>query len=254
MVQVLRDNGIRVFVLPARSTIATPDSLFPNNWFSHHQEDTLVLYPMLAQNRRHERQLESLLRVLSQIGSKPRIFDFTYGEQYGQILEGTGSMVIDRVGKVAFAAESKRTNKELFYEWCQKMGYEPFLFHAYIPDRTPVYHTNICMSIAEEYALYCPESVKDNEEKKRLEKKLSSLGKEIIRISVRQVNAFCANILQLKSQNGIRKTVMSKTAFTAFTHRQKNILKKYGDLVVLDIPTIEQVGGGGTRCMLAEVF
>lgn len=255
MVSKLESEGIRVLVLGSRVDVITPDAVFPNNWFSHHQDRSLVLYPMLAKNRRLERQYYNLKNLLNDAGiNNIKKVDFTSDEEKGLILEGTGSMALDRENKIVYAMESPRTIKDEFYNWYKIMGYEPIFFHAYDKKNVPIYHTNVIMSVGKEFAVICLESIKSPQEKQTIIKKLTETGKKIIPVSIKQVFNFCANILQLVSKEGLSKIVMSRTAFNGFTNKQKSTLEKYGKLIIVDIPTIETIGGGSARCMLAEIF
>ncbi|MBI5127337.1 amidinotransferase [Candidatus Roizmanbacteria bacterium] len=255
MVEVLKMEKVRVLVLGSRVGVVTPDAVFPNNWFSHHQDGRLVLYPMLAENRRRERQFFNLKNLLSDVKiNHIKEVDFSSDEKKGLILEGTGSLVLDRENQMAFAMESPRTTKREFDRWCLNMGFEGIFFHAQDSANIPVYHTNIIMSIGREFVVICLESIKSQTEKLLIIKKLTAAGKKIIPISLKQMYKFCANILQLVSTNGSSIIVMSRTVFEALTSGQKTSLEKYGKLVVVDIPTIEAVGGGSARCMLAEIF
>lgn len=255
MVVLLRSKGVDVLTLPSRRGVVTPDAVYPNNWFSHHAGGILIVYPMLAPNRRLERQTQELKKLLIE-NEIPvsKLLDITSHEDDGHILEGTGSMVLDRENKVAFAMASVRTVKEEFDAWCRMMGYEGVFFHAIDSSKFPVYHTNIAMNMGAEFAVVCLESIPDEDERKTVEQKLKALGKEIVRISVAQIHQYCGNVLQLKSKDGKSMIVMSKTAHDAFTQENKDTLSKYGELIVAEIPTIEQVGGGSARCMMAEVF
>lgn len=255
VVNVLKEEGIRVLILESRSDVITPDSIFPNNWFSHHDDGRLVVYPMLAPNRRAERQPEALENLLEKNGIKvSEVIDLTVDENLGNILEGTGSLVLDREKKVAFAMESPRTVKAEFDKWCKSMGYEGIFFDAYDRDGFPIYHTNVTMSIGREYAVICLDSIKDLSEKRMVEEKLRGLGKEIIELSTEQIYNYCGNTLQVLSKDGSPKIIMSETAFKGFNPDQLEKLKKYGEIITVDIATIETIGGGSARCMLAEVF
>lgn len=254
-VEVLRGNGINVLVLESREDVITPDSIFPNNWFSHHSDGKLIIYPMLAPNRRAERQINVLKKLLQENEiSVTEIVDLTSDENDGNFLEGTGSMVLDRERKVVFAMESPRTTKAEFDKWCKVMGYEGIFFDAYDKNGFPIYHTNVTMSIGREYAVICLDSIKDLGEKELVREKLESLGKEIIELSIDQIYKYCGNTLQVLSEDGSAKIIMSKTAYKGFSPEQLGRLKKYGEIIALDIPEIETVGGGSARCMLAEVF
>ena len=202
-VEVLRKNDIKVLILESRSDVITPDSVFPNNWFSHHADGKLVIYPMLAPNRRDERQTNVLKNLLEENEILvSEVVDLTVDENTGNILEGTGSLVLDRENKVAFAMESPRTTKEEFEKWCKLMGYEGIFFDAYDKEGFPIYHTNVTMSIGKEYAVICLESIKDPGERRLVKNKLESLGKEIIELSIDQIYKYCGNTLQVLSSDG----------------------------------------------------
>lgn len=260
-VQTLEKNDIQVLVLPSRKDIITQDAIFPNNWFSHHGQGgnsgTIVLYPMRAENRRAERQIDNLRGLLTTIDIiDPAILDLTAEEIYSRPLEGTGSLVLDRVHKVAFAMESQRTNGETFQLWCQKMGYDGVFFHAQDKTSKPVYHTNIVMSIGEKFAVVCFEAMNKEGDKSYVRQTLLRLGKDIIDISAEQMNTFfCGNILQMRSRKNESKVILSERALEGFQKfGQAKRLERYGQLVPVNIPTIEEVGGGSARCMLAEIF
>ena len=254
MVRLLRSHQIRVLVLPGRKDLPTPDAVFPNNWFSHHREDVLALYPMLTPNRRAERQPALLLDLLQSIQCSPAVIDFSPRERDGLILEGTGSLVLDRERRVAFAMESPRTHKMVLDEWCRRMDYTACFFHGYDKLSLPIYHTNVFMSVGEGFAVACLEAIPDPAERATFEDTLRGLDKDLVRLSFEQLYAFCGNILHLRSQDGRKKIVLSQTAINAFTPGQRRRLAQYGELVPVPVPTIERIGGGSVRCMLAEVF
>jgi len=255
MVSALRARGVNVLVLPSRADTVTPDAVFPNNWFSHHAGGRLALYPMLTPNRRAERQPQALASLLAAANIPAgEVLDLSAQEAGGQILEGTGSLVLDRAHKVAFAMASPRTTRAAFDAWCAEMGYEGVFFHAYDKDSLPIYHTNVMLSIGEGFAVCCMEAVKDEAERTLLESKLIAYGRELIAVTLEQVYAFTANILHVKNAVGERLIVMSQSAYDAFTDAQKQQLAKYGELLPVKIDLIEQTGGGSARCMLAEVF
>lgn len=255
MVAALRARGVHVLVLPSPADAVTPDAVFPNNWFSHHADGTLALYPMLTPNRRAERQPQALVSLLASANIPAgETLDLSAQEANGQILEGTGSLVLDRAHNVAFAMASPRTTKKAFDAWCSHMGYEGVFFHAYDQDSLPIYHTNVMLSIGEGFAVCCMEAVKDETERSLLESKLTAYGRELIAVTLPQVYAFTANILHVKNAVGERLIVMSQSAYDAFTDLQKQQLARYGELLPVKINVIEQTGGGSARCMLAEVF
>lgn len=254
MIESLTQNNIDVLILPSRQGVVTPDAVFPNNWFSHHQEGKLVIYPMLAPNRRAERQPENLQGLLTSVNIQSEILDLSSYEEIDEILEGTGSLILDRVNKMAFAMESPRTTLGAFHKWCQEMNYEGVFFHAYDKDSLPIYHTNVVMSMGEKFAVVCLEAIKDADEKAKVIQKIQEYDREIIPISLEQVYSFCGNILELRSKSGDPKIVMSESAFNGFTRFQLEQLKEYGNIIPVSIPTIESVGGGSARCMIAEIF
>lgn len=255
MVAALHARGVQVLVLPSRADAVTPDAVFPNNWFSLHADGTLALYPMLTPNRRAERQPQALTSLLTAAGiTAAETRDFSGSEATGDILEGTGSLVLDRANKVAYAMASPRTTRAAFEAWCNAMGYEGVFFHAYDKDSLPIYHTNVMLSIGDGFAVCCMEAVKDEAERTLLEGKLTANGRQLIAVSLQQVYAFTANILHVKNTEGERLIVMSQSAYDAFTEQQRTQLSHYGELLPVQIDTIESVGGGSARCMLAEVF
>jgi hypothetical protein len=255
MVQVLQQCDIEVLVLPSRKDVVTPDAVFPNNWFSHHYDGTLVLYPMLAENRRLERQKEALLTVLKKADIPVhQIIDLTKDEDDGFFLESTGSMTFDRVHKVAFAIDSPRSIQSEFEKWCSLLGYDEVYLQALPFREKEVYHTNLEMSIGSDFALICMDVFGDEKEKNFLVKKIESLGKICIEISIDQVHSFCGNVLEVQNRHGKKFLLMSETAYHAYTSKQLALLNDFVEPLVFSIPTIEIVGGGGVRCMVAEVF
>ena len=255
MVRELRSNGIDILVLPSRKDVATPDAVFPNNWFSSHEDKIIVLYPMLTPSRRAERQPERLVALLKTAHiEKPKIIDLTKDEKKLNVLEGTGSLVLDREHSVAFAMESQRTSKAEFEKWCRIMKYKGVFFHAYDAKNFPVYHTNIIMTVGRKFAVVCLDAIKSGKEREVVRSRLEGLGKHVIPITMKQMYSFCGNLIQLISADGAPRIVLSAVALSAFTEAQKRELKGYGKLVVVNIPTIEKVGGGSARCMIAEIF
>ncbi|MFA9288944.1 MAG: citrulline utilization hydrolase CtlX [Weeksellaceae bacterium] len=254
-VDTLRAAGVNVIVCPSNKNEMTPDAVFPNNWFSTHEDGTFVLYPMKAPNRRKERQLEVLQPMLEAAGFEIKnLVDITASENQEKCLEGTGSMVFERDQKVAFAIESVRTHEEIFNEFCKQLGFKPVFFHGYDNQSNPIYHTNVLMGIGDGYVVICLEAISKQEEVAMVTAELKRLDLEIIDISMAQVRQFCGNLLQVKSTSGEKLIVMSAAAEKGFTDEQKSTLTKYGKIVAISIPTIETIGGGSARCMLAEIF
>lgn len=266
-VQTLRDAGVEVHVIHSPEGLVVPDAVYPNNWFSHHG-DKMVDYPMRNQSRSLEHQAAAVLDLLEESNiARAKIVDLTYHEKIrvpevgedgvtrmvcSEALEGTGSMVLDRTNKIAYAIESPRTNRKVFGEWCKIMGFDGLLFHG-VNDKGPIYHTNVIMGIGDRFSVLCTESISDPSERKIVKESLTQSGRELIEISLSQVDAYCGNILELKSKDGEPLIVMSKTAHDAFAPEQISKLEKYGKIVVLDIPIIES-NGGSARCIIAEIF
>lgn len=257
MVEVLESNKLTVAVLDSplgENGEITPDAVFPNNWFSTHP-GTLVIYPMKAENRRRERQPEALKdRLLGMNILYPQTIDLTKDETSGQILEGTGSLVLDRVNKIAYAIESQRTSEPELNKWADLMGYKPFFFHAEDLGDKPVYHTNVIMSVGDDFAVACIEAVKSANEKEKLIKSFSESGKTLVNITMEQMYDMCGNVLQTINTDGQRLIIMSERARKAFTKDNIKVLEKSGLIVPVNIKTIENVGGGSARCMMAEIF
>ena len=257
-VDLLSQCGINIVICPSKTDINTPDAVFPNNWISFHNElpeFDVVLYPMMAPNRRAERQLDAVLRLLPWMHTNPdRILDLTEFEQSGRFLEGTGSLVFDRPSKTVFAHESARTSYDVLDVFCQRTGYEAVKFHASDQSGQPIYHTNVVMAIGEGFSVVCLEAIPNSLERNNVERRLRELQKDIIEISLDQLNSFCGNVLQVQPARGRSRIIMSIKALDTFTASQKQRLMKHGDIIPLDIPTIETIGGGSARCMVAEIF
>lgn len=259
MVKRLEVAGVRVVVLPSRKDIATPDAVFPNNWFSLHKlangRRTLVLYPMLAPNRRAERQPELLQERLRSLGMPvDTVVDLSDGEQENRFLEGTGSMILDRVNGVTFAALSPRTSPEGLKAFSDALGYRVVSFHSQDKDGNAIYHTNVMMGMGERFAVVCLESIRDAQERQLLVDTLDRLGKKIIPITLEQVYHMCGNIIELRSAGGKPLLLLSRTAYDHFSGDQKTELEKYCALLPVDIGGIEKTGGGSARCMVGEAF
>jgi len=251
-VKVLRDNGVNITVVNDTPEPHTPDSIFPNNWVSFHDNGDILLYPMQAENRRLERR-EDIIRQLEEHFKANHIIDLSSFEAKDQFLEGTGSMVLDRDNKIAYACLSPRTNAEVLKAFCEHTGYKAVTFNAIDQNRQAIYHTNVLMAIGSSFAVICLDSIPDLQEKETVIQSLSSSGKDIINISFDQMNQFAGNMLEVKNTAGETLVVMSKTAYNSLTNAQKNKLEKYGELIYADINTIETNGGGSARCMMAEV-
>ena len=249
----LRKYGIRVIIVKDTPTPNTPDAIFPNNWFSTHSEGKVVLYPMCMPNRREERKLDVKDSIAMACPNYETV-DLTQLENQGKYLEGTGSMVLDRVNKIAYACLSPRTSQEALDEFCKKMGYKPITFHAVDSAGIPVYHTNVMMCVGTDFAIVCEDAIRSNNEMKMLKSSLENSGKEIIKITLEQMINYAGNMLELNDGKGKTFIVMSKTARESLTPVQVEQISKFGTIIDADIHTIEINGGGSARCMLAEIY
>jgi len=254
----LSDSGVRLLTMSSTDE-CTPDAVFPNNWFSVHAAEVkvlLILYPMLNANRQAERQVEKLTETLNSVGIEiSEVFDLTHFEAQGKALEGTGSLIFDRQNKVIYASKSPRMHEEVLQVLAAKLGYSTVVFSSTV-DGTLVYHTNVMMCVGTHFAIVCLECIEDAADRQSVSDSLTSHGKAVIEISVEQLKHMCGNVLELKSHTDIGATriAMSDTAFNAFTEAQREKLVMYGQIVHASIDTIEKVGGGSVRCMLAEIY
>ena len=256
-VSVLKEKGVQVTVVQDTEDPDTPDALFPNNWVSFHQDATVALYPMFAENRRLERR-EAVLEILEEDGFIiDQVMDYTAAEDSGIFLEGTGSLILDRVHKKAYCALSSRADEELFIEFCEDFEYTPVIFTANQTvngSRLPIYHTNVMMCLAETFAVICLDSIDDKKERKAVLNHLKEDGKEIIAISEAQMHRFAGNMLQVLGSNQTPYLVMSSTAYKSLTPDQLSKIEQHCEIIHVDLSTIETCGGGSARCMMAEVF
>ncbi|WP_101450169.1 citrulline utilization hydrolase CtlX [Aquimarina sp. MAR_2010_214] len=256
-VSVLREAGVKVIVIDDDHENDTPDSIFPNNWVSFHENGDVGLYPMFAVNRRKERRPEILDQIESSGFVMNNIIDYTGAEDEELFLEGTGSLVLDRVNRKAYCALSPRADEDLFIEFCEDFEYTPVIFTAYQTvneKRLPIYHTNVMMGVGETFAVVCLESIDDKKERKNLINHLRDDDKEIIAITEDQVNNFAGNMLQVVGLGDKRYIVMSSAAFKSLTKDQIAKIEKHCAILHSNLNTIETLGGGSARCMMAEVF
>ncbi|MEM6843044.1 MAG: arginine deiminase-related protein [Bacteroidota bacterium] len=258
LVNTLTQRGVKVITVDDTAEKETPDSIFPNNWISFHQDGTVVTYPMWAPNRRKERRDDILSPLIQQHRySIRRKIDYSYFEAEEKFLEGTGSMVLDRKNRIAYACVSPRTHLHLLSEFCQEFGYRPIVFIAsqMIDDGfAEIYHTNVMMSIGEDFAIFCADALKNTWEQKDILQIIQDTDKEVILISEEQCNQFAGNMLQVKNQQGEKLLVMSEQAYNSLNQEQIKQIKRYTDIVHSPLNTIESCGGGSARCMMAEVF
>ena len=256
-VEKLRAAGINVIVIDDTLEPDTPDSIFPNNWISFHENGDIALYPMFAENRRLERR-EDVFDILEEKGFEINdIMDYTSAEEDGIFLEGTGSIILDRENEIAYCALSPRADEELFIEFCEDFEYNPVIFEAYQTvngERKHIYHTNVMMCIAETFAVICADCIDDKAERKMVLQKLKESGKEIILITEEQVNNFAGNMLQVRGANDERFLIMSDAAYNVLTQDQIAKIEKHCKILHASLDIIEACGGGSARCMMAEVF
>ncbi|WP_397447292.1 citrulline utilization hydrolase CtlX [Polaribacter sp. R77954] len=256
-VDKLKSYGVKVIVVSDTKELDTPDAVFPNNWNSFHADGTVAIYPMFAENRRLERR-EDILEAIEKEGFIiENIVDYTSAEQEDIFLEGTGSMILDRINKKAYCALSPRADEELFIEFCEDFEYTPVIFTANQTvdgKREAIYHTNVMMCIAETFAVVCLSSIDDKKERKNVLKHLKEDKKQVIDITEEQVTHFAGNMLQVIGKNDERFLVMSQAAFDCLTVNQRKIINKHCQIISSSLTTIETCGGGSARCMMAEVF
>ncbi|MBX0290334.1 amidinotransferase [Hymenobacter sp. HSC-4F20] len=252
-VAALSVRGVEVVVFDDTPEPHTPDAIFPNNWGTFHADGHVLLYPMCAPNRRAERRLD-ILAALGRHFTIRQVTDLSAHEQEGRFLEGTGSIIFDHVHRVAYAGLSVRTEESLFREVAARLGYEAVAFRAADARGQEIYHTNVMMCLGAAFAVICLESIRDPVERATVVASLRRTGREILAITLQQVVCFVGNMLTVQSAYGTELLVLSQTAYEALESEQRHALSRYAELVPLAIPTIESIGGGSARCMLAEVF
>ena len=253
----LQAVGVNVVVINDTANLDTPDSIFPNNWVSFHENGDVALYPMFAENRRLERR-EDVLDTLEKQGfTINNIVDYTSAEEDGFFLEGTGSILLDRANAKAYCALSPRADEELFIEFCEDFDLQPVIFEANQTvdgERKAIYHTNVVMCLAETFAVICADCIDDKKERKMVLENLRKDGKEIVLITEDQVNNFAGNMLQVQGANEKRYLIMSNSAHQSLTKEQISKIEKHCEIISSSLDTIEACGGGSARCMMAEVF
>ncbi len=256
-VKKLESVGVNVVVVNDKKELDTPDSIFPNNWVSFHQDGTAVVYPMFAENRRRERRMDFFEELESKGFKINEVLDYTKAEEEDIFLEGTGSMILDRENQKAYCALSPRADEDLLIEFCEDMEFTPVIFSAYQNvegKRKAIYHTNVMMCVADEFAVICLDCIDDTKERNNVKRHLKEDGKEIIEITETQIHEFAGNMLQLKGANDKKYLVMSTAAHKSLTRDQIRRIEKHCEILSSDISTIETCGGGSARCMIAEVF
>ena len=255
-VEKLEKFGVNIIVIEDMKDPDTPDSIFPNNWVSFHADGRIGLYPMCAQNRRKERREDIFDVLVDEYGFKiEEIKDFTEFEEHNKYLEGTGSMVLDRENKICYAAISIRTDEVAVMQFCEEFGYRSVCFTANQDvngERMAIYHTNVMMCIADKFVVICLDAIDDEGEREHVVSTFIETGKEIIEITESQKNRFAGNMLQVMGDKPY--LVMSKSAFSSLTEKQKKAITKHCSIIYSSLDTIETCGGGSARCMMAEIF
>ncbi|MBI4929486.1 MAG: amidinotransferase [Bacteroidetes bacterium] len=249
----LKTKGVNVFIFDDTPVPQKPDAIFPNNWVTFHNDGTVILYPMCAQNRQYERRPD-IIDKLRQNFTINKVVDLSHYEKEKRFLEGTGSIVFDHSNTIAYTCLSPRTDKELFIKVCDVLHYNPVFFHAHDKGGKEIYHTNVMMCIGEKFAVVCLDSITDNKEKKLVTQSLTKTGRQLIDISFEQMNNFAGNLLEIQTNGNKNIVALSQTAFDSLKSEQKSEIEKFCELVPLSIKTIETIGGGSARCMIAEIF
>ena len=256
-VDKLRHKDINVIVVEDDEKLDTPDALFPNNWVSFHENGTVGLYPMFAENRRRERREEVIDQIEAHNYKVKNFIDYSDAEKDSVFLEGTGSMVLDRINKKAYCAISDRASENLLMEFCEDLEYFPVIFHAnqsHDGKRLPIYHTNVMMCIGTDVAIIASSTIDDKQERKTVLENLKNDGKKVIDISEEQMNNFAGNMLEVRDTSDNLYIVMSDQARSVLTDDQRDIIEEHTDIISSDLSVVEEYGGGSARCMMAEVF
>lgn len=252
-VDKLRAAGINVIVANDSSKPAKPDAVFPNNWVTFHEDGSIITYPMLAEIRRLERQ-EAILDQVSENFEIKKRQHLEHFEDEKRFLEGTGSMILDRVHKIVYACLSPRTDELLLQEFVELRDYRKLVFHSVDGNNQEIYHTNVMMALGENFVVICLDTIKSKEERQELLNCFSETGKEVIEISIDQMLSFAGNMLQVRNKEGERFLVMSEQAYLSLDTSQINSIERHSNILYSPINTIEKYGGGSARCMIAEVF
>lgn len=253
-VESLRAAGVHVIVAQDTATPVKPDAVFPNNWATFHQEGFVVTYPMFAPTRRRERRRQIIDQVIREGFHSDRRVNLEFNEKLNRFLEGTGSIIFDHQHRLTYACLSPRTDAGLLDDICQLLGYEKVIFHAVDAQGQDIYHTNVMMALGETFVVICLDTVRNPAERALLEQKFKSTGKEIVEITLDQMNAFAGNMLQVRTDRNETLLVMSEQAYRALSPAQVETLERHTRLFHHPIDTIETYGGGSARCMMAEVF
>lgn len=254
-VNSLREEGINVFVKIHAEHLRLPDAVFPNNWISFLPGGIVVIYPMMAKNRREEKELEMINEVVKATAyNLTKIIDLTYFESENKFLEGTGSIVFDHQNKLAYASLSPRTSKEVLVALCRLIGYSEIIFDALDSQGRPIYHTNVLFTLTSKCAIVCLDAISKKEDQLKIRNKLKQSEHEIVELNFDQMSSFAGNMLEVQDIKGNSLLIMSASAHDSLNPNQLANIKKYHKPVIMEIPVIEATGGGSARCMMAEVF
>ncbi|MCS6974253.1 MAG: arginine deiminase-related protein [Cyclobacteriaceae bacterium] len=253
MVDLLRAHDVEVYLFDDTKEPRKPDAVFPNNWFSFHPDGTVILYPMHAPIRRTERR-KDILDEINRIFPVKRLLDYSEYEKEGIFLEGTGSLVMDYVNRIAYASISPRTSEILVRKVCNELSLQPVLFHAVDDHNRPVYHTNVVLTVAEKLSLICLDAVPDEEEQEILLTSLRDTGHRVIAISNTQMKSFAGNMMEVMTRHGKPLLIMSETAYRSLLPGQLDAITQLTEILTINVQTIERYGGGSVRCMMAGVF
>ncbi len=251
----LSSGGVHVLISEDRDYPRCPDAVFPNNWFTTHHDGSVVVYPMQSVNRRVEKRSDIFDWLQTEHHySISRFIDFSFFEKQNLFLEGTGSMVFDHSHQTVYAAVSERTHEPVVRHFCESLNYEPVFFSAFTDNARRIYHTNVLLSISDDFVLICADSIADPEEKKRALSTLKDSGRNIILIDEYQLKNYCCNALTVINKHHEKITIMSQTAFENLQQSQIEIISSFSKILAAPIPMIENAGGGSVRCMMAEIF
>lgn len=253
LVEQLQSKGIQVTVIQDSASPVKPDAIFPNNWISFHENGTIVTYPMWSKNRRLERQASIVEQMQQQFGFQ-EVLALEHWEDKNLFLEGTGSMILDRVHHICYACTSPRTDEVVLDQFCKELGYQKLLFQSVDDQGQAIYHTNVMMALGEDFVVIGLESIPDEGQKQQLLQSFEATGKAIVELTWEQIQAFAGNMLQVQNKQGDKFLLLSQQAYESLTPAQITTLEQYTNLLYHPIPTIETLGGGSVRCMLAEVF
>jgi hypothetical protein len=253
MVDILTAHDIDIIVVEDTAEAHKPDAIFPNNWISFHEDGRIILYPMLAENRRLERTIPVIENIKSKF-NVTEVLDFSGYELKHQFLEGTGSVVFDYVNKIAYACRSARTHETVLADLCNKIGFKPILFDAVDENGQPIYHTNVLMCVGTNFAVVCLDAIRKDEDQELLLQMLMNTQHKVVSISYEQMRSFAGNIIEVLTKAGEPMILISEKAFYSLLPGQLDAISKYAEPIPLSIQTIEQYGGGSVRCMVASIF